>query len=171
LKEAKASDQRFKPLKQCLALRRQIPTRKPSSSYRSSSGQEAYSLAMLLHDQLGNSGWEIFGSDINNTVLSVARNALYPIKLAEEIPPDYLKKYCLKGVGQQEGMFKIDPLLINKIRFDNINLNENLPDIGIFDVIFLCNVLIYSQPDTKRAVVARLLSKLKRSGQLHLNFI
>lgn len=126
---------------------------------------------MLLHDQLGNSGWEIFGSDISNTVLSVARSALYPIKLAEEIPPDYLKKYCLKGVGQQEGMFKIDPLLINKVRFDNINLNENLPDIGIFDVIFLRNVLIYFQPDTKRAVVARLLSKLKRSGQLHLNFI
>ena len=135
-------------------------------SAASSSGQEAYSLAMLLHDQLGNSGWEIFGSDISSKVVEVARSALYPIKLAEEIPPQYLKTYCLKGIGPHEGMFKIDPLLMNKVRFDNINLNERLPDVGMFDVIFLRNILIYFQQETKRAVVSRLLEKLKPGGYL-----
>src|SRR5690554_1293411 len=135
-------------------------------SAASSSGQEAYSLAMLLHDQLGSSGWEVYGSDISSTVLDTARKGLYPIKLAEEIPTEYLKSYCLKGVGQQEGQLKIDPILMNKVRFDNINLNEKLPDVGMFDVIFLRNILIYFQQDTKRAVVARLLEKLKPNGHL-----
>lgn len=135
-------------------------------SAASSSGQEAYSLAMLLHDRLGNNGWEIFGSDISNKVVDTARAGLYPIKLAEEIPSDFLTTYCLKGVGQQEGQLKIAPLLMNKVRFDNINLNEKLPDVGMFDVIFLRNILIYFQQDTKRAVVARLLEKLKPNGYL-----
>jgi len=148
-----------------------LPTVSRTQKFRcwsaaSSTGQEAYSLAMLFHDQLGNSGWEIFASDISSKVLSVAREGLYPIKLAEEIPQEYLKTYCLKGVGQQEGQLKIDPILMNKVRFDNINLNEKLPDVGMFDVIFLRNILIYFQQDTKRAVVARLLEKLKPGGYL-----
>src|SRR5690554_1077206 len=135
-------------------------------SAASSSGQEAYSLAMLLHDQLGNNGWEVYGSDINSQVVNVARQGLYPIKLAEEIPSEYLKTYCLKGVNQQEGQLKIDPALMGKVRFEIINLNEKLPDVGMFDVIFLRNILIYFQQDTKRAVVARLLEKLKTGGYL-----
>lgn len=135
-------------------------------SAASSSGQEAYSLAMLFDDRLGSSGWEIFGSDISNKVLETARSGLYPIKLAEEIPMEYLKAYCLKGVGQQEGFLKIAPALMNKVRFENINLNGTLPDVGLFDVIFLRNILIYFQQDTKRAVVARLLDKLKPGGYL-----
>lgn len=135
-------------------------------SAASSSGQEAYSLAMLLHHQLGNNGWEVYGSDINSQVVNVARRGLYPVKLAEEIPKEYLKTYCLKGVNQQEGQLKIDPALMGKVRFEIINLNEALPDVGMFDVIFLRNILIYFQQDTKRAVVARLLEKLKPNGYL-----
>lgn len=135
-------------------------------SAASSSGQEAYSLAMLFHDRLGSSGWEIFGSDISGKVLETAREGLYPIKLAEEIPTEYLKTFCLKGVGPQEGQLKISPTLMNKVRFEKINLNEKLPDVGLFDVIFLRNILIYFQQDTKRAVVARLLEKLKPGGYL-----
>lgn len=135
-------------------------------SAASSSGQEAYSLAMLLHDQLGEGGWEVYASDISSKVLDTARAGLYPINLAEEIPPAYLKTYCLKGVGPQEGFFKMVPMLMSKVRFDNINLNEKLPDVGRFDVIFLRNILIYFQQETKRAVVARLLEKLKPGGYL-----
>lgn len=135
-------------------------------SAASSSGQEAYSLAMLLSEEVGSSGWEVFGSDISNQVLDVARSALYPIRLADEIPPQYLKKYCLKGIGPQDGMFKIDPRVTGKVSFDNINLNATLPKVGLFDVIFLRNVLIYFQQETKRAVVGRLLEKLKPGGHL-----
>lgn len=135
-------------------------------SAASSTGQEAYSIAMLLHDHIGNSGWEVFGSDISDQVLGVARAGLYPIHLAEEIPREYLKAYCLKGVRHQEGQLKIDPALMAKVHFENINLNEKLPDVGLFDVIFLRNVLIYFQQDTKHAVVSRLLEKLKPGGHL-----
>lgn len=162
----------FREVKHFAWLRQQVlPNISRQQKFRcwsaaASSGQEAYSLAMLLHDQIGHNGWEIYGSDISSKVLEVARSGLYPIQLAEEIPKEYLKAYCLKGVGQQEGQLKIDPILLAKVRFDHINLNEKLPDVGMFDVIFLRNVLIYFQQDTKRAVVARLLEKLKPDGYL-----
>ncbi|NDP60526.1 MAG: SAM-dependent methyltransferase, partial [Oxalobacteraceae bacterium] len=51
-----------------------------------------------------------------------------------------------------------------KVRFAQVNLNDRLPEIGLFDVIFLRNVMIYFSDDTKRDVVARVLSKLKPGG-------
>ncbi len=69
-----------------------LPQRTPGRSFRiwsaaSSSGQEAYSLAMLLADQLGEAPWEVFGSDISTQILDKARTAVYSLDQAEEIPP------------------------------------------------------------------------------------
>jgi chemotaxis protein methyltransferase CheR len=133
-------------------------------SAASSSGQEAYSLAMLLTDELGEAPWEVFGSDISTRVLAQARAGQYDLGQAHEIPKAYLQAYCLKGIGSQDGTFMIDPVLKKRVSFRQINLNERLPDVGMFDVIFLRNVLIYFQPETKRAVVARLLDKLRPGG-------
>jgi chemotaxis protein methyltransferase CheR len=135
-------------------------------SAAASTGQEAYSLAMLLHDNLGENGWEVFGSDVSSQVLNTAKQGLYPISLADEIPENYLKAYCLKGVGKHEGLMKISPTLMNKVSFDQINLNKELPNVGMFDVIFLRNILIYFQQDTKQSVVARILKTLKPGGHL-----
>ena len=68
-------------------------------SAASSSGEEAYSIAMLLGDVLGKSSWEIFGSDISTRVLEKARRALYPLARHEGIPEGYLKRFCLRGKG------------------------------------------------------------------------
>lgn len=133
-------------------------------SAASSSGQEAYSMAMLLADVLGESPWEVFGSDISTRVLEQACSGHYQMNQAHEIPVPYLKAHCLKGVGRQEGTFVIDPALRRRVSFRQINLNERLPEVGSFDVIFLRNVLIYFQPETKRAVVTRLLEKLRPGG-------
>lgn len=133
-------------------------------SAASSSGQEAYSLAMLLTETLGEKPWEILGSDISTQVLVTASAGQYDISQADEIPRNYLQAYCMKGVGSQNGTFIIDPKIRNRVSFRQINLNERLPEVGQFDVIFLRNVLIYFQPDTKRAVVNRLLDKLRPGG-------
>jgi len=133
-------------------------------SAASSSGQEAYSLAMVLSDALGGSPWEVFGSDISTRVLAQARSGQYDLGQAHEIPKAYLQTYCLKGVGSQDGTFIIDPEVKKRVSFRQINLNERLPDVGVFDVIFLRNVLIYFQPETKRTVVRRLLDKLRPGG-------
>lgn len=146
-----------------------LPGYKNQRSFRcwsaaSSTGQEAYSIAMVLSQELGMTDWQVFGSDISSKVLNVASTGVYPLELAEEIPPQFLKNYCLKGTGSQSNKLKIAPELMAKVQFSMVNLNENLPDTGLFDVIFLRNVLIYFQPETKKAVVQRLFHKLKPGG-------
>jgi chemotaxis protein methyltransferase CheR len=129
-----------------------------------SSGEEPYTLAMLLADKLGDAPWEVFGSDISTQVLDKARRGLYPMERARGIPPALLRAHCLKGVGSQEGQLLVDPALRKRVAFSQINLNEPLPEVGEFDVIFLRNVMIYFQAETKRQVVARLLTKLRPGG-------
>lgn len=148
-----------------------LPEHKPGKMFRlwsaaSSSGEEPYSLAMLLADVLGASPWEIVGSDISTRVLDRARSGLYPMERSEDIPQSYLKRFCLKGVGSQDGYFLVDGELRNRVRFEYVNLNETLPKMGEFDVIFLRNVMIYFDMETKRQVVARMLSLLAPGGHL-----
>src|SRR4051812_22439633 len=68
-------------------------------SAASSSGEEAYSIAMLLADCLGEAGWEVLGTDISLRVLQRARRGHYPMQRASHIPRAYLQRYCLKGIG------------------------------------------------------------------------
>lgn len=144
---------------------------KPGQTYRvwsaaASNGAEAYTIAMVLADKLGlNGAWEVLGTDISNSVLNQARNAHYRITEAEHIPPSSLKRYCLKGKGAQQGTFLIDPELRRHVRFEQMNLNaEKTKKFGEFDVIFLRNVLIYFDVETKQHVVSNLVSSLKRDG-------
>ncbi len=135
-------------------------------SAASSSGEEAYSLAMLLEDALGSNRWEILGSDISTRVLSAARTGHYSLQRTDGIPRDYLKKYCLCGTGPHEGTLLIDRSLRQQVRFIQVNLNSGLPPLGPFDVIFLRNVLIYFNPKTKAEVIKRMVSVLKPGGLL-----
>lgn len=129
-----------------------------------SSGEEPYSIAMILSECLKTTQWEIHGSDISTHVLGIARNGHYPLARARTIPQDLLSKYCLKGIGRQEGTFLMVPELRQKVQFSQINLNEPLPNTGEYDVIFLRNVMIYFNQETKRKVVARMLPRLKSGG-------
>lgn len=133
-------------------------------SAASSSGEEAYSIAMLLADCMPARPWEVFGSDISLRVLRRARSGHYPMERARNIPPAYLQRYCLKGTGQQEGTLLVASSLRSRVQFSQVNLNESLADLGQFDVIFLRNVMIYFDRDTKRAVVARVLAQLRPGG-------
>lgn len=129
-----------------------------------SSGQEPYSIAMVLSETISNGNWEIYASDISTKILNAAKSGLYPMDQSSKITGKYLSKYCLKGVGSQEGKFIIDRVIRDKIHFFQANLNAALPRIGEFDVIFLRNVMIYFDNDTKRQVVSKLLQHLKLGG-------
>lgn len=131
-----------------------------------SSGEEAYSIAMVLSDVLGNNGWEVLASDISTQVLARAAGGRYPLTRTERIPTDCLKRHCLKGIGEAAGTLMVDPALRSKIDFRQINLNTRLPEVGLFDVIFLRNVMIYFNADTKQQIVARLQACLKPGGYL-----
>jgi chemotaxis protein methyltransferase CheR len=129
-----------------------------------SSGEEPYSIALLLADVLADKPWEILASDISQRVLDRARAGVYRVQDSEDIPRRMLVRHCFRGVGANEGNLLIDPALRRRVRFEQINLNNPLPEVGQFDVIFLRNVMIYFDGDTKRQVVKRLLSRLRPGG-------
>ena len=156
----------FQILKDFIASLRPIPMPFRVWSAASSSGEEAYSIAMLLADVLGGGRWEVVGSDISTRVLERAREGLYPLERNGGIPQDYLQRFCLKGQGSQEGMMMIGKQLRQSVSFAQVNLNEPLPELGRFDVIFLRNILIYFQNDQKRKVVEAVIRKLNPNGLL-----
>lgn len=135
-------------------------------SAASSTGEEAYSIAMVLAERLGNRPWEIVGTDINSRVLRSAERAHYTMDRARHVPPNYLKRFCLRGSGIHEGTLLIQQDLRARVRFCHANLNDTLPDIGKFDVAFLRNVLIYFDDPTKRSVVERVAAQIRPGGYL-----
>lgn len=146
-----------------------LPKVQPGKTFRvwcaaSSSGEEPYTIAMTLADGLPSTPWEIVASDISSRVLEKARAGHYPMERAEDIPKPLLSRHCLKGVGAQEGTFLMENSLRSRVQFMQVNLNTALPKLGEFDVIFLRNVMIYFDMDTKRQVVARMLPLLKSGG-------
>ena len=71
-------------------------------------------------------------------------------------------------MGEYEGFLLIDKKLQNKISFKQINLTKPLPEVGLFDVIFLRNVLIYFDAKTKEKIIRSLISKLRPKGLLFI---
>ena len=137
-------------------------------SAASSFGDEAYSTAMLLAEleQKGRIGsdWSVLGTDISDRVLRSASEAVYPTDRLRHVSPERLKRYCLRGEGESEGLVQIQPALRQHVRFGQLNLCEPIEGLGPFDVIFLRNVLIYFDQPTKRAVVDRVLTQLRPNG-------
>ncbi len=136
-----------------------------------STGEEVYSIAMTLADmtRTGNAPkWEVRGSDISTRVLESARTGHYSFDRTEDIPADFLKRYCLRGTGPYEGTLLIDRTLREKTEFAQINLIEPLPKLVPFDVIFLRNVLIYFDNPVKLKVVSQLISNLTPEGVLFI---
>jgi chemotaxis protein methyltransferase CheR len=136
-------------------------------SAASSSGEEAYSIAMLLADVVGLSGWRIHGTDLSTAMVRAARRGVYPMERASGVPATYLKKYCRKGTGSYEGQLLVAPEIRQRVSFMEANLMKDLPDLPMFDVIFLRNVLIYFDNEGKSSIVRRVLTKLKPHGELY----
>jgi chemotaxis protein methyltransferase CheR len=149
-----------------------LPTRSRGGSLRiwsaaASTGEEAYSVAMVLADVLGLSAdWSIVGTDINDKVLEQARDGRYAIESAKKIPDSYLRQYCLRGVGDAQGYLLVDPSLRAKLQFNEFNLNSSFSSLDKFDVIFLRNVMIYFDKETRKELVAKMYQRLRPGGHL-----
>ncbi len=134
-------------------------------SAATSSGEEAFSIAMVLEEMLPGRWW-VVGSDISARMLAKARDARYAMDRLSNFPHRYLRRFCLKGVGARSGLLRVEWPLRERVEFRRINLNQPLPPIGTFDMVFLRNVLIYFNADTKREVVMRVAAALKPGGHL-----
>jgi len=135
-----------------------------------STGQEPYSLAMqLLTHFPAETGWrhEIIATDISTMALDVARRAEWTVERAPEIPAEYLRRFMLRGVGEQQGRMRATRELRDAVRFARLNLNDSQYAVpGEFDVIFCRNVLIYFSPEGRARVIERLTDRLAPGGLL-----
>jgi chemotaxis protein methyltransferase CheR len=140
-------------------------------SAASSSGEEAFSLAMVLLDSLP--GWEIriLATDLSSRVLEKAQNATWSMERSGDIPPRYLKRYMLRGTGAQDGKMRAGQEIRNVVTFRRLNLNDDRwsPEAEMdFDLVFCRNVLMYFEARRRERVLRRILKHLPKHGCLFL---
>lgn len=135
-----------------------------------STGEEPYSLAMVLHRACGGRrAWdlEVLASDLSSRAVEQARAAVWPLERAQEIPPRYRRAYVLKGTGEHRGSMRIAPEIRSLVRFAQLNLNHPRYEVASdFDLIFCRNALMYFHPSAKEAIIDRLLGHLAPGGLL-----
>ena len=133
-----------------------------------SSGQEPYTLAMLLKEHASKlEGWrvEIVATDLSNEILDKAKEGLYSqFEVQRGLPITHLVKYFVQ-VGDR---WQIDDSLRKMIKFQQFNLLGNLSGLGKFDVVFCRNVLIYFDMPTKTQVLNGIADLLPADGFLYL---
>jgi chemotaxis protein methyltransferase CheR len=135
-------------------------------SAASSSGQEAYSLSMLLHE-MGLAGWDvqILGTDISSRIVERARTGLYSqLEVNRGLPAGHLVKYFTR----QSLDWQLRPEVKSWVRFEQLDLRQSLRGVGPFDVVLCRNVLIYFDLLTKQRILRDIRGTIFRGGCLVL---
>jgi len=141
-------------------------------SAASSSGEEAYSVAMVFQDLIKpkypNMEVEIVGTDISSSIVDTANQGIYKDYSIRNTPPYYLKKY-FKNNG---GVFEVVPEIKRMASFKLLNLYDDfmMKTMLNFDIIFCANVLIYFDTASKIKVVNHLYNALNRGGYLFIGY-
>jgi chemotaxis protein methyltransferase CheR len=137
-------------------------------SAAASTGQEAYSIAMLIADMapsLGDRRVDLVGTDISRDALSRAREGLYSqFEIQRGLPMQMLVKYFVKEGSQ----WRVKPALRNAAEFREWNLLADLRALGQFDVVFCRNVLIYFDMPTKSRVLDAIAGQMAPDAVLFL---
>ena len=133
-----------------------------------STGQEPYSLAMLLDEEAHRlAGWkvDILATDLARGVIAAAREGVYTqFEMQRGLPISQLLRYF-----RQEGdRWRINEHLRSRVRFEEFNLLSSYADLGRFDVIFCRNVLLYFDVPTKQDVLNRMAKVVAPDGYLIL---
>jgi len=134
-----------------------------------STGQEVYTLAMVLHDYASRHpgfDFEIIGTDISVRVLREAAAATYPEALAAPIPAMLRKRYLLRGKAASSGLVRIVPELRAKVSFQRLNFMADHYPLGEASIVFFRNVMIYFDRATQRQVLERMCRVVAPGGYL-----
>jgi len=131
-----------------------------------STGQEPYSLTMILDEEMRKlAGWhvEILATDLSSTAIARARQGCYTqFEVQRGLPISFLLRYFVNE-GEK---WRINEYLRTKVQFEEFNLLSDFGHYGQFDVIFCRNVLIYFDLETKKDVLRRLGNALAKDGIL-----
>lgn len=134
-----------------------------------STGEEPYSIAACLQEELGESKLSkvrILASDISTRALRKAQQGVYPAERFEGIPVQQLRQFLLRGDGDSKGLYRVKPQVRSTVEFTRVNLMESLSHLGPFSVIFCRNVMIYFDKQTQEGLVNRLAGCLEPGGYL-----
>lgn len=132
-----------------------------------SSGQEPYSIAMLLKEHPVFSSWniDILATDLSEEILAQAKNGVYSqFEVQRGLPIQMLVKYFT----QDGDKWKINDSIKSMINYRKANLLTDIRTVGEFDIIFCRNVLIYFDADNKRKVFSDMKQVLTKDGVLFL---
>jgi chemotaxis protein methyltransferase CheR len=135
-----------------------------------SSGEEPYTLAFCLKDELGPAASKvrILATDISTKVLALAKKAVYPAERFMSTPPEELRRHMLRNGSGAQASYQVKPEIREMVEFRRANLMENLSQFGTFPVIFCRNVMIYFDKPTQEGVVRRLTERLEPGGYLFI---
>ncbi len=134
-----------------------------------SSGEEPYTIAMVLDRcKTTNSGWDtkILATDLDSNVLDTARQGIYDQRLLQDVDPGFRRDFFQKGAESQSNKIKVAKKLAEVISFKQLNLMDDWPLKGPFDVIFCRNVLIYFDRVTQQKLFKRFYDLLTEEGHL-----
>ncbi|MHA1113475.1 MAG: CheR family methyltransferase [Alphaproteobacteria bacterium] len=133
-----------------------------------STGQEPYTLAMILREEAAKlGGWriEIVATDLSRGVLERARNGIYSqFEVQRGLPIEYLVKYF----AQVDNGWQIDTSIRAMVQYKELNLLDSFAHLGVFDIVFCSNVLIYFDNETKTDVLDRIANRMPADGTLYL---
>lgn len=152
-------------LPQLIERRRNVKTLSFWSA-AASSGQEAYSLAMMLLE-MGLESWniQILGTDLNSQILDRARTGRYmQIEVNRGLPARYLVKY-FERVGLE---WQLKDEVRRMVEFKTFDLRQSMRGMGPFDIVFCRNVLIYFDTETKKKILGEIHRILPDNGLLLL---
>lgn len=134
----------------------------------SASGQEPYSIAMLLHEYFPElAGWQIHlsATDISQEMLTRSRAARYSqVEVNRGLPIQLL----LKWFRQEGGSWLLDDRVRHSVRFSHLNLVQSWPAMPAWDLVFLRNVMIYFENEAKSLILARVARLMRSDGYLVL---
>ncbi len=137
-------------------------------SAASSSGEEPYSIAMLLDEELGTTWpWHVEATDISNRILDKARAGIYREETVNKLDAKRVKRHFQLGHGPQAGNYRIKSALQAHLTFQHLNLLEGPPPFDhLFHVIFCRNVMIYFDRPTQEELVQKLSRQIVPGGYL-----
>ncbi|ADK30465.1 protein-glutamate O-methyltransferase [Brachyspira pilosicoli] len=138
-----------------------------------STGEEPYTIAMTLHDYFGERfnhyDIKILASDIDTNVLSHACAGIYKEETVETIQTNTLKKYFLKGTGNNAGLYKVKNILQKCISFRQLNFKDEDFDIHTkFDLIFCRNVIIYFDKEFQKELFNKFYRYMKEDSYVFI---
>lgn len=140
-------------------------------SAASSTGDEAYSMAMMIREKIQprwpDLSFELVGTDINSEVIEKARTGVFGTYAVRNVPPEYMKYFSVDAER-----YTLRPDIRNAVTFKCLNLmnRAGMSTMRGFDVIVCANVLIYFDGPSRQKVVESLYNSLKPGGYLMVGF-